>query len=1029
MVLANDQRDASRGAWQCIELLRNWAVFGLVAAFGLLSGCPFAPPPARCSKDADCDSDGTPYCLVEGDMSGECVECSNNGHCDNGLFCDGDESCADNVCRAGTLPCGPETCDEEADVCSEPCFGDEDCDDGDFCNGAEACGSDGRCQAGIAPCDVNEVCLEGTGCVECVTSLDCAGGEECVSFACEAVALIVTLDGCPEDIFIEREFTLWAAVTGESDDVTFTWTGTTNVAITGDDDADPDVVRVAAIGSPLFAEITVTVQRIRDAMPIGDPTTATCGPFTTIFEHGPVVSAGADQSATAVFAVGTPLVFGTAGIPLLEAVAADYDAEPGDTLQYEWRVVATPDTTSQPLETVAILQPLSAGDGVTSVDVQIDPAGVATVLNLLKRDGSVTTHSNTVVPGPYEFGVSVTTVRGLTVYDTVVRTIVPQWQPQVSDDGNLAGLAATGGIYNNVMTPAGGANVDFESLSRVGGLIDFTFVDSDVPTSIADLSSETVTASDTISTLMVPFPASARGTFAIHAGLNAGQVSVASAATGGRVLVGTDLASTTVNTELPITANQIGQPQSTSGGRLYSGVANDTVGGAANTANSETLRGQGILFADIKNDGNDHLIAWGAADANANYDAQDIRIYKPINNQAGNANTLGFANANFTFLEQIDTGCTVTDVAIGPLRGDSTHPELVVACNAGDPLAKVYDHNGATGANDKVYSVQSNQTTAAAPSTITFDYTNSNTALLPPQVALAPFTSTSYNDLIFGDAGFDSGADGFIEGKVIILRGGTAGSIPSPGFSISTGAAFANLPSNKWDSYTGVATDANDEPFFGFALATAPFTSTTLHDIYVGAPGNDAAVANAVDITGSVFRIPGGSALNSTDATSNVLAVAWSGEVFGDQFGFGVVTTPAGQIVIAATQNGHTANSANGPGKVYVYPAAAANAVNAATIPSVAGVQASDFFGIRMATGVFEGADMLVAASPTGNYFKLIPTGDTLSNPIIPMTKVTINAIDTTSTIIIGDFNGDGKNDVVVSRSGADLVTALWGRQ
>ncbi len=1061
-------------------LLNVGAVLALVPMLVLVVGCP-VPPGVDCTADdaSECPAD-TPLCLVDAsDETGEsnlCVACLADSDCDNGTFCDGDESCTDNACADGTAPCtDAQECDDDADVCVDLCDDDAGCDDGDFCNGEEAC-VDGACADGDAPCADGEVCDEDAdGCVECLTDGDCGADQVCTDNVCEdevvePEGLSVSIAGCPENAGSGSTFALTASSDGGTDGgrVDFTWTITGTGTLAGDDDDTPETVDVTVTGASgvtvtvsgqdnsiettpgtdavvsetvcaddtgcpegdtcnadLFCE-TPAVDAVDTATAVGDPATAECSPEVDVVIN---VSAGADQSAAVVFNASAPIVFSTANVPALAATASDPSAQAGETLQHEWTVVSTPDATLQPLDTVDLLAPFGSGNASTT-DVLINPPGIASTQNLLKQDGSTTTRTNVVVPGPYEFLVTVTNPRGVSDSDTVVRTIAPAWIPQAAANGSAAAMAATGGLYNQVLTPAGGANFDFESLSRVGGAIDFTSVDVDTATNVTDLSSETVVASDTVSTLMVPFPASTRGTYTVNAGLNAGQVSVASAVTGGRVLVGTDWASTTVNTELAIVAASIGQPQSTSGGRLYAGVVNDAVGGAAATTNSEALRGQNILFADIKNDGGMHMIVWGGADANANYDAQDIRIYKPVANQKGNANTLGFANANYTFLEQVDSGCTVSGVAIGPLRGDSTKPELVVACNAADPLVKIYDSNGATGSTDKVYSVQSNQTTVAAPSTITFDYTNSNTGTIPATIALAPFSSTSYNDLIFGDGGFDGGADGFIEGKVIILQGGSAGAVPSPGFSISTGAAFANLPANKWDSYTGVATSAIDEPFFGFAMATGPFTSTTLHDVYVGGPGNDEATANNMAYNGAVFRIPGGSALNSTDATTATLSVSWAGEGSGgDQFGFAVATTPAGQIVIAATENAHTANTADGAGKVYVYPAATANAVNAATIPSVAGEQASDFFGIRMTTGVFEGAEMVVAASSGGNYFKLIPTGGTLSNPIIPMTKVTITAIDTSSAVSIGDHNGDGKNDIVVSRSGADQVTALWGRQ
>ena len=67
-------------------------------------------------------------------------------------------------CLAGGDPCPGLFCDEVGDVCFE-CSVDGDCDDGLFCNGAETC-SGGACQAGGDPCP-------GQGCDE--------AGDQCVA--------------------------------------------------------------------------------------------------------------------------------------------------------------------------------------------------------------------------------------------------------------------------------------------------------------------------------------------------------------------------------------------------------------------------------------------------------------------------------------------------------------------------------------------------------------------------------------------------------------------------------------------------------------------------------------------------------------------------------------------------------------------------------------------------------------------------------------------------------------------------------
>ncbi len=744
----------------------------------------------------------------------------------------------------------------------------------------------------------------------------------------------------------------------------------------------------------------------------------------------PIAFAGVDRTVSVLFQQAGTIVFSTAGVPLLEADAFDPCGD-GSGLQYQWSVLVTPDPERQPNDTVELMHPFSPGDGVHSGDVLISPPGFDVELTLLRSDGSTTTQSNTILPGPYVFEVTVTCpVCGQSDSDFVIRTITPTWTAQAATFGSLAGLAPAGGIRNQVIAPDAIETANFLSLSRVNGLIAFLLSDNDDALGMFGPFVQPVVADDGIEELMIPNPAVQAGTYTFRASLAAGKAGTSYGDTGVNLLVGTDLEAGIPFTQLDITAAQIGAPQSSAGGRLYAGRAYDDLGSAANsTANSEALRGQNILFADIKNNGDLHLIVWGGDDANNNYDAQDVRIYGPVNNQVGNANTLDIERENFVFLEQIDTGCTVSDVAIGPLRGNAARPEIVVVCHAADPLVKIYHNNGTTGLTDKVYSVTANQTAAATPTTITLDYLNSNVASLPPRLKLAPFTSTLYYDLILGDPGFDASADGFIEGLVAVLQGGPSGAIPVPGFSVATGVLFDSLPVGTWKIFTGSATDADDEEFFGFSLASGSFTDALLHDIYVGAPGNDAATSNNADIPGSVYRIPAGTALDGVETPATQLGVAWAGEADGDQFGFNVATTASGQVCVAATQNGHTANTANGNGKVYVYPAATANAAGAGTIPGLAGEQASDFFGQRLATGMFEGGPVLLAASPGGNYFKIIRTGGTLTNPIVAMTKVTIADVDTTQILVIGDINGDGKNDVLTSEQDRDLVTVLWGRE
>lgn len=118
----------------------------------------------------------------------ECDRCQNgqcclDADCDDGLFCNGAETCTDGACRTAASPCGPEEeCVEATDQCRLPgaplCRVQADCDDGRFCNGAEFCVG-GACQAGIGPCP-GRLCREADDrCVDCLTNDDCDDGVFC----------------------------------------------------------------------------------------------------------------------------------------------------------------------------------------------------------------------------------------------------------------------------------------------------------------------------------------------------------------------------------------------------------------------------------------------------------------------------------------------------------------------------------------------------------------------------------------------------------------------------------------------------------------------------------------------------------------------------------------------------------------------------------------------------------------------------------------------------------------------------------
>jgi len=146
------------------------------------------------------------------------LECTGDADCDDGLFCNGAETCVMGGCMPGTAPdcddavmCTIDGCDETADTCRNipddgmcgasgtcsasmgcvpECTGDADCDDGLFCNGAETCVM-GGCMPGTAPdCD---------DAVDCTTDLCDETGDLCRNLPDDSACtgpLVCTPSGC-----------------------------------------------------------------------------------------------------------------------------------------------------------------------------------------------------------------------------------------------------------------------------------------------------------------------------------------------------------------------------------------------------------------------------------------------------------------------------------------------------------------------------------------------------------------------------------------------------------------------------------------------------------------------------------------------------------------------------------------------------------------------------------------------------------------------------------------------------------------
>ena len=137
-----------------------------------------------CQPGTAVDCDDAVACTVDSCNEGtdSCDNLPDDAFCADGVFCNGAEVC-DQVldCQPGGDPCPGQLCDEDGDVCVD-CLADPDCDDGLYCNGAETCVG-GSCQPGTDPCpglvcdEDNDVCIEcGLRGDPCVLDSDCCSG-------------------------------------------------------------------------------------------------------------------------------------------------------------------------------------------------------------------------------------------------------------------------------------------------------------------------------------------------------------------------------------------------------------------------------------------------------------------------------------------------------------------------------------------------------------------------------------------------------------------------------------------------------------------------------------------------------------------------------------------------------------------------------------------------------------------------------------------------------------------------------------
>jgi len=164
------------------------------------SGVPCVP--------VDCD-DGN-ECTIDRCTAAGCENTNSDGACDDDVFCNGADSCADGSCSVhGGDPCGTLVCNEGTGACDGDCVTDIDCPDPvvgawGVCGGfANVCSEDGsrsretatfRCESSRCVGSTStemESCVRDTDGTVCDDGDICSRFDRCTGGVCEAEL------GCP----------------------------------------------------------------------------------------------------------------------------------------------------------------------------------------------------------------------------------------------------------------------------------------------------------------------------------------------------------------------------------------------------------------------------------------------------------------------------------------------------------------------------------------------------------------------------------------------------------------------------------------------------------------------------------------------------------------------------------------------------------------------------------------------------------------------------------------------------------------
>lgn len=554
------------------------------------------------------------------------------------------------------------------------------------------------------------------------------------------------------------------------------------------------------------------------------------------------VNAGADRVAAVAIGAGGALQL-PAG-QLLTAIASD-PSFPNAELTFNWTVESVPPGSNA--SAVTILNPASS---VTDVLFVAIPGYSA---NAMTAGGNPATIQNIVVPGDYAFSVTATNPNGDTsAPDTVVRTLVPLFD--INPGGTvLQGLAvAPDAQRNHVVAPGGTATFELALLGVQAGTLFFQAEDQSGgdPLDNIALGSEPVVAATppTITTIMVDATISDPGTFELQASFSGGEASVPLE----------DVDNAFVHVQRPL-ADEVDQGEL---GLIDSDPDEPVQYQGFQSVDADLGIGNKLLEVDIYDNGDPHIISVALG-------AQTIQVLNQINN--ANANS---ANANVEdpgTNETITLGagafsdCTgnITAATYGDFDGDGDE-DLAVATT--DDLVCILWNNLSAATDlddlDPVFTVDEDGDAIGGGdggSVIEHDDdggVNVTAVGEITQLIALNFNGNAAIDLAWGDPTAQGGNAGDEPGVVRVLAGGVPGAlhIPLPGNTTS----YANdVPSSQKVQYIGrddASGDGLDDDHAGAALAKGNFSSPTLDDLIVGAPGTDDTATAGITGGGRVIR-------------------------------------------------------------------------------------------------------------------------------------------------------------------------------